>query len=89
MHQLRLYSRSLGGDAVELVPRHHFICGDVEGMPNRLLMSEQPEKAFGEIGVVRDHPQRRTIARHNHLLAAQHTIDHRVRLQPAVDHQWN
>jgi hypothetical protein len=85
MHQLRLDAGGLGGQAIPLVPAHHLVAGDVEGVPDGLLARQQSHQAFGEIGVMGDDPERRAIPGDDHFLAAAHAVHHGVGLGPTVD----
>ncbi len=55
--QLRL-GAGCGGDAfVDLVPRHHFIGGDVKGLAHGVGPAQQAEQALGKVTGVGHHPQ--------------------------------
>src|SRR5260370_40329593 len=58
-------------------------------MPNGLRVAEQAYESLCEIGVVRDHPERRAVSRHNHLLSADHPVDRGIRLLPAIEYERN
>ena len=47
----------LGSDAIELIPSHDLVRGDVEGVTDGLLVAEQPDEALGEVAVVGDDPE--------------------------------
>jgi len=92
VHELRLDDVGLdaGGlrrDPIELVPGHDFVAGNVEGMANGLLMTDESDQALGEVAVVGDDPKRGAITRHDDLFAAAHAIDGREGLLPAIDRQ--
>jgi len=89
VHQPRLDTDCLANFAVELIPSFHFIGGDVKRLANRLLVPEQAREAFGEIAVVSNDPQRRTVARHDDFLAAEHAVNDGVRHLRTVDDQRN
>ena len=55
---------------VNLVPRQHFVRGDVKRVADGTLMTEQADQAFRKIRVVRHRPERRAVAGHDHRLAA-------------------
>ena len=87
VHQLRLGAGRLGRQAVPLVPAHHLVAGDVEGVPDRLLARQQSHQTLGEIAVVGDDPERRAVAGNNHLFAAAHAVHRGVGLRPTVHRQ--
>src|ERR1017187_5099339 len=87
MHQARLDAGCLGRQAIPLVPAHHLVAGDVEGVPDGLLARQQSHQSFGEIGVVGDDPERRAIPGNNHFLSAAHAIHCGVGLGPTVDRE--
>src|SRR5437660_12839827 len=89
VHQLRFDADGGADDAKELVPGQHFIRCNVKSMSDGLRVAEQAYESFGEISVVRDHPEGRAVSRHDHLLSADHPVDGGIRLLPAIEHQRN
>ena len=82
---LRLGAGGFGRDAIPLVPGHHFVAGDVKCMADGLFAAEESHQSLGEVGVVGDDPEGRSVARNDDLPAAAHAVDDRVRTGPAVD----
>src|SRR5712692_175089 len=48
----------------------------------------KPGKSLGKVGIVRNHPKRRSVSRNDDLLSFQHSVDHSVGALPTIDHQW-
>ena len=64
-------------DLVKLVPRQQFIRSDVERFADGAVVAQQAIEPLGEVAVVGEDPQRRSIAVNDHLLAFSHAVDYR------------
>ena len=84
VHQVGLHPRRLGHRLVDLIPGQQLVGGDVEGVPEGLLVAQQPHETLGEILRVGDRPDRGAVPVHNHRLAAAHAV-HDGEVRPTPD----
>ena len=75
MRGVQLRAGSAGKLLKDLVPAQPFIGSDVEDLTGSPGIAQQPDEAFGEIGVVGESPERGAVAMNDHRLPAQHAVD--------------
>jgi len=76
--EIRGYTGSFRQELIDAVPGEPFIRGDVEDLPARPIVPQQPHKPFSKISAVRECPNGSAIAMNHNRFSAQHSIDHRV-----------
>lgn len=68
---------------MDLVPGQQFVRGDVERFADGAIIAQERHKTLGEIFVMGQHPERRTITVDQDFLAIAHAVDRR----PATLHR--
>ena len=72
---LKRNAQLISDDGIELIPGDGFIAGDMIRLTDGMNIAHQTDKAFGEVGVVRDRPQRGAVAMEQDGLAVEHAAE--------------
>ena len=85
MAEFELCAQFVRDDGVDLVPCNGFVAGNVIRLTDSVRVAHEPNKALGEVRVVRDRPQGRAVAVDEDGLALHHPAHDLPRALVALD----
>ncbi|MNG41034.1 hypothetical protein D3C84_1299560 [compost metagenome] len=56
MDGFELYSKRIGNDLIDLIPRHGLVRSNMNGLSDRVNVTHQTNKSLGKIAIVRHGP---------------------------------
>ena len=75
MNSIQFNPKSISNDLIDLIPGYGLIGSDLDSFADCMYIPEKPDKAFGEIRIVSQRPQRSAVPVNDDRLALQHTLN--------------